>query len=125
MAFIEGVRKPWLNETKLGLIALIGNIIFIVYIGAIQMNDVKNMVLKHEQIIMKLEVKVAEMDNSKVGVRIEFLDFESINDNSSKLKMQMIYQTEEHRAEQLKLPFANGLNMAHDRLQIVLNNLTK
>ena len=59
-------KKPWLNETKLGLIAFIGNIIFIIYMGAIQMNDVKNMVLKHEQIIMKLEAKVAELDNQKV-----------------------------------------------------------
>lgn len=64
-----------------------------------------------------------EMNNSLVGVRIEFLNFEVITDKTSKLTMQMIYQSEKHRAEQLKLPFANGLDMAHNRLQELLNNL--
>ncbi|OAQ41945.1 ATPase [Pedobacter psychrophilus] len=64
-----------------------------------------------------------EMDNLLDGIRIEFLDFESITDKSSKLTMQMIYKSEKHRAEQLKLPFANGLNMAHNRLQELFNNL--
>lgn len=65
-------------------------------------------------------VRTFEMDNSLVGVRLEFLDFESITKDTSKLKMQMIYQSEKHRADQLKLPFANGLNLAHDRLQELL-----
>lgn len=64
-----------------------------------------------------------EMDNLLVGVRIEFLNFESLTDETSKLTMQMIYQSEKHRSEQLKLPFANGLNMAHNRLQELLNDL--
>jgi uncharacterized protein YndB with AHSA1/START domain len=65
-------------------------------------------------------IRTFEMANSLVGVRLEFLDFERITDKTSKLTMQMIYQSEKHRAEQLKLPFANGLNMAHDRLQEIL-----
>jgi uncharacterized protein YndB with AHSA1/START domain len=65
-------------------------------------------------------IRTFEMDNLLVGVRLEFLDFERITDKTSKLTMQMIYQSEKHRAEQLKLPFANGLNMAHDRLQEIL-----
>jgi uncharacterized protein YndB with AHSA1/START domain len=67
-------------------------------------------------------VRTFEMDNLLVGVRLEFLNFESITSDTSKLTMQMIYQTEQHRAEQLKLPFANGLNMAHNRLQQILSN---
>ncbi len=62
-----------------------------------------------------------EMDNPLIGIRLEFLDFESVTTESSRLKMQMIYKSEKHRAEQLKLPFANGLNMAHNRLQELLN----
>ena len=60
------------------------------------------------------------MNNLLTGVRLEFLEFESITTNTSKLTMHMIYQSEKHRADQLKLPFANGLNMAHDRLQELL-----
>jgi hypothetical protein len=58
-----------------------------------------------------------------IGVQLEFLDFEKITDDTSKLTMQIIYKSEKHRAEQLKLPFANGLNMAHNRLQEILTNL--
>jgi uncharacterized protein YndB with AHSA1/START domain len=65
-------------------------------------------------------IRTFEMDNSLVGVRLEFLNFESITVETSKLTMQMIFQSEKHRAEQLKLPFAYGINMAHDRLQELL-----
>jgi uncharacterized protein YndB with AHSA1/START domain len=68
----------------------------------------------------KTIIRTFEMNNLLAGVRLEFLEFESITTDTSKLTMQMIYQSEQHRAEQLKLPFANGLNMAHNRLQELL-----
>ena len=74
----------------------------------------------HQVIPNKTIIRTFEMNNLLAGVRLEFLEFESITKNSSKLTMQMIYQSEQHRAEQLKLPFANGLNMAHNRLQELL-----
>jgi hypothetical protein len=37
--------------------------------------------------------------------------------------MQIIYKSEKHRAEQLKLPFAFGINKAHDKLQEIIKNL--
>ena len=74
----------------------------------------------HQIIQNKTIVRTFEMNNFLVGVRLEFLNFESNTTETSKLTMQMIYQSEAHRAEQLKLPFANGLNMAHDRLQQIL-----
>jgi len=43
-----------------------------------------------------------------------------LSEETSKLTMQIIYQTEQHRAEQMKLPFAYGINMAHNRLQEIL-----
>ena len=69
----------------------------------------------------KTIIRTFEMNNLLSGVRLEFLEFESITKDISKLTMQMIYQSEHHRAEQLKLPFANGLNMAHNKLQEILN----
>ena len=63
------------------------------------------------------------MENAPVGVQLEFLEFEKLTDDTSKLTIQIIYKSEKHRAEQLKLPFATGLNMAHDKLQELLTNL--
>jgi uncharacterized protein YndB with AHSA1/START domain len=68
-------------------------------------------------------IRTFEMENMPIGVQLEFLDFEKLSDTTSKLTMQIIFRSEKHRAEQLKLPFASGLNMAHDRLQKILSNL--
>jgi len=67
-------------------------------------------------------VRTFEIENMPIGVQLEFLEFEKLSDQTSKLTTQIIYKSEKHRAEQLKLPFANGLNMAHDRLQEIFNN---
>jgi hypothetical protein len=56
-----------------------------------------------------------------VPVQLEFLGFEALPDNRSRLNMQIVYRSEEDRNRQLQLPFAAGLNMAHDRLQTILN----
>ncbi|WP_194766486.1 SRPBCC domain-containing protein [Tamlana sp. I1] len=68
-------------------------------------------------------VRTFEMENMPIGVQLEFLNFEKVTENKSKLTIQVIYKSEAHRAEQLKLPFAYGLNMAHDKLQEIFNNL--
>ena len=67
-------------------------------------------------------IRTFEMENMPIGVQLEFLEFEKLTDNTSKLTMQIIYKSEKHRAEQLKLPFAYGINMAHDRIQEILIN---
>ncbi|MBW8202060.1 SRPBCC domain-containing protein [Flagellimonas abyssi] len=68
-------------------------------------------------------VRTFEMENLPTSVHLEFLEFEKLTNDTSKLTIQMIYKSEEHRAEQLKLPFAYGLNMAHNRLEEILKNL--
>lgn len=64
-------------------------------------------------------IRTFEMENSNIGVQLEILSFESINNDKSRLKIQIIYKSEANRAEQLKLPFAFGLNMAHEKLEEV------
>lgn len=66
-------------------------------------------------------IRTFEMENAPIGVQLEFLEFEKLTETTSKLTMQIIYKSEKHRAEQLKLPFAYGINMAHDRLEKILN----
>lgn len=68
-------------------------------------------------------VRTFEMENMPIGIQLEFLNFEKVNSDKSKLTIQIIYKSEKHRAEQLKLPFAYGLNMAHNRLEEILRNL--
>jgi uncharacterized protein YndB with AHSA1/START domain len=64
-----------------------------------------------------------EMENTPFGVQIEFLEFEKLDDDSSKLNMHVIYETVAQRDQMLKLPFAQGINMAHNRLQDIVNKL--
>lgn len=68
-------------------------------------------------------VRTFEMENMPIGVQLEFLNFEKLTNNKSKLTIQIIYKSEKHRAEQLKLPFEYGLNMAHEKLEEILINL--
>lgn len=68
-------------------------------------------------------IRTFEMENAPIGVQLEFLEFEKQTDDTSKLTIQIIYKSEKHRAEQLKLPFATGLNMAHNKLQELLVKL--
>lgn len=71
----------------------------------------------HEVVPNQKIIRTFEMGNVPIGVQLEFLEFEKLTDATSKLTIHIIYKSEKHRAEQLKLPFAYGLNMAHDRLQ--------
>ena len=64
-----------------------------------------------------------EMENSSFGVQLEFLEFESVSDDSSKLTMHVIYRSASVRDQLLKLPFAQGINMAHNRLQEIVSKL--
>lgn len=68
-------------------------------------------------------VRTFEMDNINFAPQLEFLEFEKITDDTSKLTMQIIYKSIEHRTTQLKLPFAHGLNMAHNRLEEIVTKL--
>ncbi|WP_447641312.1 MULTISPECIES: SRPBCC domain-containing protein [Chitinophagaceae] len=74
----------------------------------------------HEILANQKIIRTFEIENTPIGVQLEFLEFEKLTDETSKLTMQIIYRSESHRAEQLKLPFMHGINMAHDRLQAIL-----
>lgn len=58
-----------------------------------------------------------EMDGSPFDVQLEFLEFEERSEETSRLTIHSIYRSPELRDQMLKLPFAAGLSMAHDRLQ--------
>lgn len=64
-----------------------------------------------------------EMENSLFETQLEFLEFEPLTDGTSKLTMQIVYRSIELRDKQLQLPFAQGINMAHNRLEQIVNQL--
>ena len=68
-------------------------------------------------------VRTFEMENAGFDVQLEFINFEQLTPATSKLTMHIIYQSPAHREQQLKLPFAWGINMAHDRLQEIVSKL--
>lgn len=64
-----------------------------------------------------------EMENAPFGVQLEFLEFESLTEEASRLVIHTVFRTPELRDEMLRLPFAYGLNMAHNKLQEMASNL--
>lgn len=64
-----------------------------------------------------------EMENTPFPVQLEFLEFERLTDTTSKLTMHIVYKSVAVRNQVLKLPFAQGINRAHNRLQEIADRL--
>ena len=64
-----------------------------------------------------------EMGNTPFGVQLEVYEFEKLTDSASKLIMHIIYESVAQRDQVLKLPFAQGINMAHNRLEDIASKL--
>jgi uncharacterized protein YndB with AHSA1/START domain len=77
----------------------------------------------HEFIPNKKITRTFEMENAPMGVQLEVYKFEKLTDHTSKLKTHIIYESVAQRDQVLKLPFAQGLSMAHDRLQEIASKL--
>jgi len=77
----------------------------------------------HEFIPNRKITRTFEMDNSPFDVQLEFLEFEEVTEQTSKLTMHIVYRSGELRDKMLKLPFAQGINMAHNRLQEIVKKL--
>jgi uncharacterized protein YndB with AHSA1/START domain len=74
----------------------------------------------HEFVANRKITRTFEMENASFGPQLEFLEFEKLTDNTSKLTMQVVYRSVEVRNEILKMPFAQGINMAHNRIEEIL-----
>jgi len=77
----------------------------------------------HDLIPNRKITRTFEMGNTPFGVQLEIYEFEKISGDTSRLNMHVIYESPQQRDQVLKLPFAQGVNMAHNRLQDVLNKL--
>jgi len=77
----------------------------------------------HEFVPNRKITRTFEMENTPFGVQLEIYEFEKLTDDTSKLNMHVIYESVSQRDQVLKLPFAQGINMAHNRIQEIVNKL--
>ena len=77
----------------------------------------------HEVSPDKKITRTFEMENAPFGVQLEICEFEQVTEGTSKLNMHVIYESGEKRDQVLKLPFKQGINMAHNRLQDIVSKL--
>ena len=73
--------------------------------------------LIHEFCLNEKIIRTFEMENTLFPVQLEFLEFKKLTDERSKLTIHILYKSVEYRDQLLKLPFAYGINMAHNKLQ--------
>lgn len=74
----------------------------------------------HEFVPNQKITRTFEMENTPFPVQLEFLQFEELTPTTSKLTIHIVYKSLEHRNQMLQLPFAQGINMAHNKLQQVM-----
>jgi uncharacterized protein YndB with AHSA1/START domain len=74
----------------------------------------------HDYVPNSKITRTFEMENTPFPVQLEFLEFEKLAADRSKLNMLIVYKSVEHRSKMLQLPFAQGINMAHNRIQEIL-----
>jgi uncharacterized protein YndB with AHSA1/START domain len=77
----------------------------------------------HDFVLNQKITRTFEMENTPFPVQLEYLEFEKLTEQTSKLNMHVVYKSVADRDAILKLPFAFGINMAHNKLQEALNKL--
>ena len=77
----------------------------------------------HEFVPNRKITRTFEMEHTPFDVQLEFLEFEKLTDDTSKLNMQVVYKSVALRDKMLQLPFAQGINMAHNRLEDIIKKL--
>jgi uncharacterized protein YndB with AHSA1/START domain len=77
----------------------------------------------HEFSPEKKITRTFEMENTPFSVQLEFIEFEKLTDDTSKVTIHTVYESVAHRDKMLQLPFTQGINMAHNRLQDIVSKL--
>jgi uncharacterized protein YndB with AHSA1/START domain len=77
----------------------------------------------HEFVSNEKITRTFEMENTSFPIQLEFLEFVKLTGDTSKLIMHIVYKSVADRDNILKLPFALGINMAHNRIQEIVSKL--
>src|SRR5450631_2395556 len=65
----------------------------------------------HEFVPNRKITRTFEMENAPFTVQLEFLEFEQLTNDTSKLNMHIVYKSVALRDQMLQIGFAPGLNM--------------
>lgn len=68
-------------------------------------------------------IRTFEMENTPFDVWLEYLEFEKVTDETSRVKIHVVYKSVALRDQMLQMPFAQGINMAHNKLQEIVSKL--
>jgi len=68
-------------------------------------------------------IRTFEMDNTPFGVQLEIYEFEEVTSDKSRLNMHVLFESVAQRDQLLQLPFTQGINIAHNRIQDLLSKL--
>lgn len=77
----------------------------------------------HEFVPNQKITRTFEMEDTSFPVQLEFLEFEKLTNETSKLTMHIVFKSVEFRNQLMQMPFAQGLDMAHNKLQEIVSNL--
>ncbi len=79
----------------------------------------------HEVVPNQQTTRIFEIENPpespiQFSAQLEFLEFKKLTERRSELRMLMVFRSVSGRDKLLKLPFAQGINSAHNRLQTIV-----
>ena len=77
----------------------------------------------HEFVPNQSITRTFEMENAPLPAQLEYLEFEALTASTSKLTMHIVFKSVAFRDQLMQMPFAQGLNMAHNRLQEIVSTL--
>ena len=77
----------------------------------------------HEFVRNRKITRTFEMEQTTFPVQIEYLEFERITQQKSKLTIHIVFKSIGFRNQLLQMPFAQGINIAHNRRQDVADRL--
>ena len=77
----------------------------------------------HQFVPDKTITRTFEMENTPFTVQLEFLEFEKLTEDTSQLRMHIVFRSVALRDQLMKLPFAQGINMAHNRIQDIASKI--
>ena len=76
---ITRIKGRWFSDNRLSLVAIIGNIVFVVYLAIVRENDLKNSVETHEKRLNLIEIQIGDLREKKVDKETFLLINENLN----------------------------------------------
>jgi uncharacterized protein YndB with AHSA1/START domain len=77
----------------------------------------------HDFVANEKITRTFEMENTPFSAQLEFMEFEKLTEDTSRLKVQTLFRSSAQRDQMLQMGVPQGMNMAHNRLQQVAAKL--